>query len=297
MRIPGPALLLPLFLAGCALPPAVTVASLVLDGVSFATTGKSTTDHAISALADEDCALLRAVDDEDICDPDGDVLITLERSDSADEDWLYDAETGSVGSDGITRWGSSTELEATVDPTDEQQPELSGAPAESTKTLGETASVNTALTPGLVGQGKSLTPLAAAIAVAAKPSPRGLFKAARPAPKPEHRQLPKQTIRRLAQVKQPDGQIATYAVIGSFQSSENADRMALSHGENAFVHEAQLNGKPTYRVLVDQPVEQARHRGFSDAWPVRLCATDLGVPPCSHFVVSQTGVYPETTLN
>ncbi len=60
MRIPGPTLVLPLlFLTGCAIPPAVTIASLVLDGVSYVSTGKSTTDHAISAFANEDCALLR----------------------------------------------------------------------------------------------------------------------------------------------------------------------------------------------------------------------------------------------
>jgi hypothetical protein len=48
MRFLGPALLLPLFLAGCAIPPAATAVSLVLEGVSFVvTTGKSTADHAI----------------------------------------------------------------------------------------------------------------------------------------------------------------------------------------------------------------------------------------------------------
>lgn len=62
-------LLLPLLAAGCVLPPAVTVASLAADGVSYATTGKSVTDHGISAATGEDCALLRPVlNDKPICD-------------------------------------------------------------------------------------------------------------------------------------------------------------------------------------------------------------------------------------
>ena len=62
-------LLLPLPAAGCILPPAVTVASLAADGVSYATTGKSVTDHGLSAATGEDCALLRPVlHDKPICD-------------------------------------------------------------------------------------------------------------------------------------------------------------------------------------------------------------------------------------
>lgn len=47
--------------AGCALPPAVTLASLAADGVSYAATGKSVSDHGISAATGNDCALMRPV--------------------------------------------------------------------------------------------------------------------------------------------------------------------------------------------------------------------------------------------
>jgi hypothetical protein len=57
-------------LAGCAIPPAVTIASLAVDGVSYFTTGKSTTDHALSAVASEDCALMRVIQEKAICTPD-----------------------------------------------------------------------------------------------------------------------------------------------------------------------------------------------------------------------------------
>lgn len=70
-------LLVPFLLAGCAVPPALTLASLAADGVSYVTTGKSTTDHAISAIAEEDCALVRAVKEEAICVPKGTAVAAM----------------------------------------------------------------------------------------------------------------------------------------------------------------------------------------------------------------------------
>lgn len=58
-----------LSLTGCivALPPAVQAASLALDGVSYLTTGKSVTDHAISGITAQDCAMMRALQGDAIC--------------------------------------------------------------------------------------------------------------------------------------------------------------------------------------------------------------------------------------
>lgn len=153
MRVPGPALVVPmLFLAGCALPPAVTIASLVLDGASYVATGKSTTDHAISALADEDCALLRVVDGKEICDPDGEVLFALAAGDPANENWYLDPEAGLTDSDTVPGWGSESELQANVEPA--PLPELSVAPGIN-NTLRETASATPPLTPGPVEIGRA----------------------------------------------------------------------------------------------------------------------------------------------
>lgn len=79
-------LIVPLLFGGCALPPAVTLVSLAADGISYIATGKSTTDHAISAVAGEDCALLRAMKDEAVCNPDGEVLVTFVADEPSDED-------------------------------------------------------------------------------------------------------------------------------------------------------------------------------------------------------------------
>ncbi len=50
--------------SGCALPPIVTAVSLGADFMSLAGTGKTVTDHGISLVMDQDCALLRGLDGE-----------------------------------------------------------------------------------------------------------------------------------------------------------------------------------------------------------------------------------------
>ncbi len=53
-------------LAGCVLPPALSIASLALDAGSFAATGKSATDHVLSGIVGEDCRMLGVLEGE-IC--------------------------------------------------------------------------------------------------------------------------------------------------------------------------------------------------------------------------------------
>lgn len=54
-------------LSGCVLPPAIAIATLVLDVGSFAVSGKTATDHGISLLAQEDCALIKILEGK-ICE-------------------------------------------------------------------------------------------------------------------------------------------------------------------------------------------------------------------------------------
>jgi hypothetical protein len=55
-------------LAGCALPPALTVVSMALDVASYAASGKTVTDHGISMVLQKDCAMIRALEEEgEIC--------------------------------------------------------------------------------------------------------------------------------------------------------------------------------------------------------------------------------------
>ncbi|OSQ29093.1 SPOR domain-containing protein [Thalassospira sp. MCCC 1A03138] len=61
------AVVAPLALAACGGPVELTVAKLAGDLISYVTTGKSTTDHAVSAVAERDCALHRPLFEEDVC--------------------------------------------------------------------------------------------------------------------------------------------------------------------------------------------------------------------------------------
>ncbi len=58
MRHTVPILLL-ILLGACAFPTPFTVFSLAADGISYAATGRSVTDHAVSAAMGQDCVLTR----------------------------------------------------------------------------------------------------------------------------------------------------------------------------------------------------------------------------------------------
>ncbi len=60
-------LALPILLNARALPASFSIASLAIDGISYATSGKSVSDHAISAVANEGCAMWRALQARPIC--------------------------------------------------------------------------------------------------------------------------------------------------------------------------------------------------------------------------------------
>lgn len=57
----------PLLLSGCLFPAWVTYVSFAADGISLIATGKSTTDLALSAAAEQDCAMWRIFDERAVC--------------------------------------------------------------------------------------------------------------------------------------------------------------------------------------------------------------------------------------
>jgi hypothetical protein len=59
--------LFPILLSGCGLPPAVMIASYAADGISYVATGKSVSDHGISAVTGRDCAVWRIIKGKAIC--------------------------------------------------------------------------------------------------------------------------------------------------------------------------------------------------------------------------------------
>jgi len=59
--------MLAVWLAGCGLPPALTIISTVANSISFVANGKSLSGVALSAMTDQDCALYRIVFNNEIC--------------------------------------------------------------------------------------------------------------------------------------------------------------------------------------------------------------------------------------
>ncbi len=53
----------------CGLPPAVSIASYVVDSLLLVTGGKSSTDHALSLVSEKDCAMWRVVQGRSVCRP------------------------------------------------------------------------------------------------------------------------------------------------------------------------------------------------------------------------------------
>ena len=60
-------ILAPLVLGGCILPVGVQVASMIADGISLVTTDKTLTDHGLSAVTEQDCAMWRVINGEEVC--------------------------------------------------------------------------------------------------------------------------------------------------------------------------------------------------------------------------------------
>lgn len=79
------------FLSGCALPPIISVVSIAADFASYGATGKTVTDHGISLVLQQDCAMLRALDGP-ICFEESEsetAIASLETGDDAEAGSLF----------------------------------------------------------------------------------------------------------------------------------------------------------------------------------------------------------------
>lgn len=90
--------LTPLVLGGC-LPLPITIVSTAFTGVSYLATGKSTTDHVLSATVEEDCSLTNPIFGEDIC---------KERVDAAEDkvSYIQVAQYPGDRDDGNVQWSN-----------------------------------------------------------------------------------------------------------------------------------------------------------------------------------------------
>jgi hypothetical protein len=73
-------------LSGCAaLINPTTIASTVVDVISYAATGKGSTDHLISGITEQDCAMHRGFTDQPVCTPPkNEINLTEDEANSKD---------------------------------------------------------------------------------------------------------------------------------------------------------------------------------------------------------------------
>ncbi len=94
----GALLVVSAFLLGaCALPVPVQLASWALDGISLITTHKSVADHGLSLIANEDCAMWRAIEGDSICSGNdaGSTVVAVAAAESPEELASFETAAGS----------------------------------------------------------------------------------------------------------------------------------------------------------------------------------------------------------
>ena len=262
--------LLPLFVAGCGLPPAVTIASLAIDALSLAVSEKTVADHALSQIAQKDCAMWRGFTGDELCiDEDSTFAVaatdgqpTADGADSAD---LVAFTTASGPTEDelmeLAMLGTESGL---LGPAEPQSADFTtaSAPAE-----------ETAPPSGLVQPATAVAAVDTAGAPGTADDLRPVATADRPAPRREW--VP-------AAMVGP----GLYYVIGTFSRWNNAERVAARHGTLApSVVTAKLDGRRVFRVVIGPfgPSEQEdmraliRRSGIYDAWAVRMDSAEWSV--------------------
>ena len=296
-----------LLLAGCGLPPVFTAITYALDGASYVATGKGMGDHAISAVAEKNCAVWRVVKGELICrdyrkGEKGILVAFVEtlQEDGAALDRKAVGEDGTPGADAPQVYqvadqvaGAIVQPYATGDPVMLPQsmsdlvPALEGVATVEEKSPVDTASFSPSAVAGptaaVAGKGRDPAQPKDVETVSAPPgsgwqpvlviNPR-LFASA-PAVRP-----PPGAAKEMADV---------VLIVGSFQNKVNAHRAAGTWRDlKPAVVEARVRGKTYFRVVTGPFANTAvagrkgalRARGLLGVWAAKLCRGDKTNPGC-----------------
>ena len=259
------ATLAPLVLGGCIMPVAVQIASIFADAVSLMTTDKTLSDHGLSAATNQDCAVWRIFDGEEVCrdyEPgDGPVMVADANSDAeqaAEElPWRpVEASDEVVDADDMAGIGVllPTNGESQINLVDADEAILVGT--------GETEIAN--LEP--IADPAIIPAIEEDLSVPAPPTAENM---GTDEPMPASAATP-------AAIKTSGG---TFFVIASFSRISGAKRFARRHAALATrVLAGTAKGKAVYRVAVG-PVDKAQRpairtklvgAGFDDVWALKL---------------------------
>lgn len=253
---------LPILLGGCGLPPALTAASWAIDGVSYLVSGKSVTDHALSEVAQQDCALFRIVQDRQIC-----------------EEFELDG-----NGDGVILTASAVTEDTDPDPlaVPADLASFAGGFGPGTGAVGSTPAAAVAFSGGAVSWKSQ-------VSVATK----ARFADATPRPRPVALTVPTYDLALVS--PRPDMSVQpasrrTVSVIGSFEHLENARGLAAREtGLNAQVRTVQAAGKTWHRVVVTASLDAVQTSGFTDAWVLKVCELGDESTLCGGAAVQASG--------
>ncbi len=268
-----PVVLGTVLLGGCALPVPLQVASWALDGLTFLVTKKSITDHGISAVAQQDCALWRGISEGAVCREDdpmtsladaGDVTATgqpVARGDG-EQEGLVTSALGMQASS-ATAQGSDSDDRRMLRPVGNGDDSVEQIVTSWQRPLEaeQPASMEMA---GFVFEPAYAEPIASIASIAS----------IAPVAKPVAAKTPSSVVSAVI-----TAQAGNYYVIGSFAKWNNAARFAQLHEDlEAKVVSADLEAGRVYRIMIGpfdatsrQGVQASLQRvGLEGAWAMRM---------------------------
>tara|TARA_R110002110_G_scaffold284986_2_gene499151 strand:+ start:3757 stop:4629 length:873 start_codon:yes stop_codon:yes gene_type:complete len=270
---------LPLLLGGCGLPPALSAASWALDGISYLASGKSVTDHAISEIAQQDCALFRVVQGRELCQAAVDDTQVAEGPQVAfaaapyGDNWQASDVTLTLGDPFVVSAEVASFVEGFGPGTvvvNDRQATASFAPVSATWRETDASRDRFADAAPKSRPAYLNTPIYD-VALSRPQAPAWL-----PA---RHTQA------------QSSDQSHVLSVVGSFNSIDNAWKQADRYASlGAEVRSMRIDGRTWHRVVVDAPLSRVQQMGAADAWVLRVCNADGTLPPCGPMTVSSAGV-------
>lgn len=237
-------------LGGCVMPPVVSYGSLAMDGVSYAATGKSVSDHALSAATEQDCAMWRVVSEQQIdavCQKPGATVVAEDGDDGGA--WSFIA--------GLFSGDDKTPTGGLVD-------DVIESPATG---FGD-------IDPAKIRATPVVTPVAVTAPVVEPVVVEPLVN------------IPLVDMPPAAATA---NRKAIYLVLGSFATVDRAENLASRVPGVTTAIAPALVGEERYFRLVAGPFEanetgDAEQRltaaGINNVWAARLCTNDLMAPPC-----------------
>jgi cell division septation protein DedD len=249
-------------LGGCAaIPPAIGIASYALDGISLLASGKTVSDHVLSAAADQDCRLFRMAQNLEVCTDWGTqpqvaaqrpMRAHFDRDDGSERALQVAALMPTTPTRPVAEQGAPMVLPAELADVAQALPGVAKVDTMPHVATALVAAPKPVMAPPPVAAGKTV--MTALVPSAPDPAP---VQAALPPPKPDVGALVRSDdAQALRDAVRASNEGRYLMVLGSFKGPEMAGRLARLHA-GAKVVKADVQGETYYRVVIE-PQKGAR---------------------------------------